>query len=187
MRSCCGSPNPVLPVEVSRCPQCDTKGFAVECLTVKASLTESALRSVREGPYRSGRSCRRARVLERMNLVGKLLPDGAVPTLGPDATGVGHVFWYTVESPTLSLRELCSVQDWFIRYQLNAVPGVVEVASVGGHEQQYQIEVEHNVAPVIDAIKNSVAATANRMNRAIRLASSWRTGHKTHVSLSRLL
>ena len=72
----------------------------------------------------------RARVLERMNLVGKLLPDGAVPTLGPDATGVGHVFWYTVESPTLSLRELRSVQDWFIRYQLNAVPGVAEVASV---------------------------------------------------------
>jgi len=86
----------------------------------------------------------RARVLERMNLVGKLLPDGAVPTLGPDATGVGHVFWYTVESPTLSLRELRSVQDWFIRYQLNAVPGVAEVASVGGHVQQYQIEVDPN-------------------------------------------
>ena len=70
----------------------------------------------------------RARVLERMNLVGKILPQGVVPTLGPDATGVGHVFWYTLESPTLSLRELRSLQDWFVRYQLNAVPGVAFAA-----------------------------------------------------------
>ena len=86
----------------------------------------------------------RARVLERMSLVTKSLPAGVVPTLGPDATGVGHVFWYTVESPTLSLRDLRSLQDWFIRYQLNAVPGVAEVASVGGYVQQYQIDVDPN-------------------------------------------
>lgn len=86
----------------------------------------------------------RARVLERMNLVTKLLPTGVTPTLGPDATGVGHVFWYTVESPTHSLRDLRTIQDWFIRYQLNAVPGVAEVASVGGHVQQYQIDVDPN-------------------------------------------
>jgi Cu(I)/Ag(I) efflux system membrane protein CusA/SilA len=86
----------------------------------------------------------RARVLERMNLVSKLLPTGVVPTLGPDATGVGHVFWYTVESPTHSLRDLRSLQDWFIRYQLNGVPGVAEVASVGGRVQQYQIDVDPN-------------------------------------------
>src|SRR6187401_822907 len=60
----------------------------------------------------------RTRVLERMSLVTKNLPAGVTPTLGPDATGVGHVFWYTVESPTLSLRELRTLQDWFIRYQL---------------------------------------------------------------------
>jgi Cu(I)/Ag(I) efflux system membrane protein CusA/SilA len=66
------------------------------------------------------------------------------PTLGPDATGVGHVFWYTLESQTHSLRELRTLQDWFIRYQLNAVPGVAEVASVGGHVQQYQIDVDPN-------------------------------------------
>ena len=59
----------------------------------------------------------RSRVLERMSLVTKALPAGVVPTLGPDATGVGHVFWYTVESPSHSLRELRSLQDWFIRYQ----------------------------------------------------------------------
>ena len=86
----------------------------------------------------------RARVLERMSLVTKSLPAGAGPTLGPDATGVGHVFWYTVESPTLSLRDLRSLQDWFIRYQLNAVPGVAEVASVGGFVRQYQIDVDPN-------------------------------------------
>ena len=86
----------------------------------------------------------RTRVLERLNLVSKTLPAGAVPTLGPDATGVGHVFWYTVESPTHSLRDLRSLQDWFIRYQLNAVPGVAEVASVGGTVQQYQIDVDPN-------------------------------------------
>ncbi|MDQ3168518.1 MAG: CusA/CzcA family heavy metal efflux RND transporter [Acidobacteriota bacterium] len=86
----------------------------------------------------------RTRVLERLNLVTKALPESAVPVLGPDATGVGHIFWYTVESDTHSLRELRSTQDWFIRYQLNAVPGVAEVASVGGHIQQYQIDVDPN-------------------------------------------
>jgi Cu(I)/Ag(I) efflux system membrane protein CusA/SilA len=86
----------------------------------------------------------RTRVLERMSLVTKSLPTGVTPTLGPDATGVGHVFWYTVESPTHSLRELRTLQDWFIRYQLNAVSGVAEVASVGGHVQQYQVDVDPN-------------------------------------------
>ena len=84
----------------------------------------------------------RSRVLERLSLVSTQMPEGAVPTLGPDATGVGHVFWYTVESESLSLRELRTLQDWFIRYQLNAVPGVAEVASVGGHVQQYQIDID---------------------------------------------
>jgi Cu(I)/Ag(I) efflux system membrane protein CusA/SilA len=105
----------------------------------------------------------RARVLERMSLVTKNLPAGVAPTLGPDATGVGHVFWYTVESPTLSLRDLRSLQDWFIRYQLNAVPGVAEVASVGGLVQQYQIDVDPNrlrtynlpLSTVVAAVRDS--------------------------------
>src|SRR5690242_11480105 len=84
----------------------------------------------------------RSRVLERMNLLASRLPAGVVPTLGPDATGVGHVFWYTVEGDGRSLRELRSIQDWFVRYQLNAVPGVAEVASIGGTVQQYQIDVD---------------------------------------------
>jgi Cu(I)/Ag(I) efflux system membrane protein CusA/SilA len=105
----------------------------------------------------------RSRVLERMGLLTRALPAGVVPTLGPDATGVGHVFWYTVESPTHSLRELRSIQDWFIRYQLNSVPGVAEVASVGGHVQQYQIDVDPNrlraynvrLSAVVSAVRES--------------------------------
>jgi Cu(I)/Ag(I) efflux system membrane protein CusA/SilA len=105
----------------------------------------------------------RTRVLERMSLVAKSLPAGVVPTLGPDATGVGHVFWYTVESPTHTLRDLRTLQDWFIRYQLNAVPGVAEVASVGGHVQQYQVDVDPNrlrtynlpLSAVVSAVRES--------------------------------
>src|SRR5262249_17125400 len=84
----------------------------------------------------------RTRVLEGLNVLAKSLPQGVVPTLGPDATGVGHVFWYTVEGEGYSLRDLRALQDWFIRYQLNAVPGVAEVASVGGVVRQYQIDVD---------------------------------------------
>lgn len=105
----------------------------------------------------------RTRVLERLNLVSKQMPPGVVPTLGPDATGVGHVFWYTVEGAGHDLRELRALQDWFIRYQLNSVPGVAEVASVGGEVQQYQIDVDPNrlrtyglpLSRVVDAVMRS--------------------------------
>src|SRR5438477_4123103 len=83
----------------------------------------------------------RTRVLERLNLASSFLPSGVVPTLGPDATGVGQVFWYTVEGP-YDPGTLRSLQDWFIRYQLNSVPGVAEVASIGGFVRQYQIDVD---------------------------------------------
>ena len=106
----------------------------------------------------------RTRVLERMSLVGKTLPTGVVPTLGPDATGVGHVFWYTVESPTLSLRDLRTLQDWFIRYQLNAVPGVAEVASVGGYVQQYQIDVDPNRLRTYNLPLSAVVAAVRESN-----------------------
>src|SRR5690242_13204123 len=83
----------------------------------------------------------RTRVLERLNLASSFLPPGVVPTLGPDATGVGQVFWYTVDGP-YDPGTLRSLQDWFIRYQLNSVPGVAEVASIGGFVRQYQIDVD---------------------------------------------
>jgi len=83
----------------------------------------------------------RTRVLERLDLASSFLPSGVVPTLGPDATGVGQVFWYTVDGP-YDPATLRSLQDWFIRYQLNAVPGVAEVASIGGFVRQYQVDVD---------------------------------------------
>jgi len=107
----------------------------------------------------------RTRVLERLSLVTTQLPPGVVPTLGPDATGVGHVFWYTVESDRHTLTELRGLQDWFIKYQLNAVPGVAEVASVGGKVRQYQINVDPDrlrgyglsISDVVRAVKSSNA------------------------------
>lgn len=105
----------------------------------------------------------RTRVLERLNLVAKQLPEGVVPTLGPDASGVGQVFWYTLESDGHSLRDLRTIQDWFVRYQLNSVPGVAEVASVGGYVQQYQINIDPNklrglnipLSMVVEAVRKS--------------------------------
>jgi len=84
----------------------------------------------------------RSRVLEYMNGLRQQLPAGVEPTLGPDATGVGWVFQYTLESDSLDLAELRTLQDWYIRYQLVSVPGVSEVASVGGFTKQYQVEVD---------------------------------------------
>src|SRR5438552_2542402 len=72
----------------------------------------------------------RTRVLERLNLVAKQLPEGVTPTLGPDATGVGQVFWYTLESDQTNLRDLRTLQDWFVRYQLNSVPGVADIENI---------------------------------------------------------
>ena len=120
----------------------------------------------------------RARVLERLSLVGRALPAGVVPTLGPDATGVGHVFWYTLDSPTHSLRELRSLQDWFVRYQLNAVPGVAEVASVGGHVQQYQVDVDPNRLrsygiPLRDVVAAVSASNLNVGGNVLESNGAW--------------
>lgn len=79
----------------------------------------------------------RTRVLERLNYAASLLPPGVVPTLGPDGTGVGHVFWYTIEGKGYDLEQLRTLQDWFVRYQLNTVQGVAEVASIGGLVREY--------------------------------------------------
>jgi Cu(I)/Ag(I) efflux system membrane protein CusA/SilA len=83
----------------------------------------------------------RSRVIERMNVAQQRLPAGVTPVIGPDATALGQVFWYTVEAEGFDLAELRSVQDWYLRYQLNAVEGVSEVASIGGFVKQYQIDV----------------------------------------------
>jgi Cu(I)/Ag(I) efflux system membrane protein CusA/SilA len=120
----------------------------------------------------------RTRVLERLSLVATQLPSGVVPVLGPDATGVGHVFWYTLESDRHSLTELRSVQDWFVRYQLNAVPGVAEVASVGGHVRQYQVNIDPDRlrgygVSVGDVVRAVQAGNANVGGNVLEANGAW--------------
>jgi Cu(I)/Ag(I) efflux system membrane protein CusA/SilA len=88
----------------------------------------------------------RTRVLEYLNFIRGKLPAGVNPALGPDATGVGWVYEYVVEDPTgkHDLAQLRSIQDWYLRYQLQTVPGVAEVASIGGFVKQYQVVVDPN-------------------------------------------
>jgi len=84
----------------------------------------------------------RSRVLESLNFVQGRLPDGVSPQIGPDATGVGWVYEYSLTSDRHDLAQLRSLQDWYLRYELMALDGVAEVASVGGFVKQYQIEVD---------------------------------------------
>src|ERR1044072_6632700 len=120
----------------------------------------------------------RTRVLERLNLDTAQLPQGVVPTLGPDATGVGQIFWYTLESDQMNLRDLRTLQDWFVRYQLNSVPGVAEVASVGGYVQPYQVDVDPNkpraynlpLSTVVEAVERS---NTNVGGNVVEQAGQW--------------
>ena len=87
----------------------------------------------------------RSRVLEYLNYVAGRLPQGITPTLGPDATGVGWVYEYVLDGgDQVDLQQLRSIQDWYLRYELMSVPGVAEVASIGGYVKQYQVEVDPN-------------------------------------------
>lgn len=86
----------------------------------------------------------RSRVLESLNYVSGRLPQGVTPSLGPDATGVGWVYEYILVSDRHDLAQLRSIQDWFLRYELASVPGVAEVASVGGFVKQYQVIIDPN-------------------------------------------
>ena len=112
----------------------------------------------------------RSRVLERLNYLGSALPAGVEPKLGPDATGLGWVYEYYLDvDPKISpnggydLGQLRAIQDWFVRYQLNSVSGVAEVASIGGFARQYQIQVsslkmrDRNVTltQIMDAVRQS--------------------------------
>lgn len=84
----------------------------------------------------------RSRVLERLNYAQKFLPQGLTPSLGPDGTGVGHVFWYTLDAPGYNLGELRALQDWYIKFALQKVDGISEVASFGGFQKQYQVSID---------------------------------------------
>jgi len=86
----------------------------------------------------------RARVLERLSSIGNSLPEGVTPAMGPDGTGVGHILWYTLDAPGMDLGEQRAVQDWYIKFALQNVAGVSEIASFGGFQKQYQITVDPN-------------------------------------------
>jgi len=113
----------------------------------------------------------RTRVLERLNYAASLLPPGVTPTLGPDGTGVGHVYWYTIEGKGYDLEQLRTLQDWFVRYQLNTVPGVAEVASIGGFVREYQIDLDPHklwsynikVSQVMEAVQRSNKDVGGRL------------------------
>ncbi|MBS1650630.1 MAG: efflux RND transporter permease subunit [Bacteroidetes bacterium] len=83
----------------------------------------------------------RTRVMERLSFASRLLPTGVSPTLGPDGTGVGHIFWYTLEAKDWDLGELRTLQDWYVKFALQNVSGVSEVASFGGQQKQYQVNI----------------------------------------------
>ena len=107
----------------------------------------------------------RSRVLEYLNSAGAVLPEGVRPQLGPDATGVGWVFQYAVEGTGYSLDQLRSIQDWYLRYGLQQVPGVAEVASVGGYVKQYQV--------TLDPVKLlGFGVTADQVIRPIRTSNA---------------
>ena len=105
----------------------------------------------------------RTRVLERLNYAQRLLPQNVVPTLGPDGTGVGHIFWYTLDTNGMDLGEQRALQDWYVKFALQTVPGVAEIASFGGFEKQYQLVLDplkmqyYNVSmmEVMNAIKSN--------------------------------
>jgi Cu(I)/Ag(I) efflux system membrane protein CusA/SilA len=118
----------------------------------------------------------RSRILEKLNsLPAGLLPDGVTPTLGPDATALGQVYWYTLEgldpdgNPTggWDLHEIRSVQDYFVKYALNATEGVSEVASVGGYVQEYQVDVDPDALKAYNISLHHVMDAVRRSNRDI--------------------
>lgn len=108
----------------------------------------------------------RSRVLEKLSVIQEQIPSGAKVTLGPDGTGVGHVYWYTVEGK-YDLGTLRAIQDWYIKLHLQGVKGVAEVASIGGYVKQYQIDVDPNKLKAynlsISDVKNAVIRSNNEV------------------------
>ena len=109
----------------------------------------------------------RERVLERLSLAETFLPAEVKPYLAPDATALGQIFWYTVEGDGYDLGRLRAIQDWFVRYQLYSVPGVAEVASVGGYPKEYQIDVDPNKLRAYGITLGELYTAVARSNSAV--------------------
>src|ERR1017187_7355356 len=106
----------------------------------------------------------RSRVLEYLSSLSGQLPKGVTPSLGPDATGVGWAFMYSINSTNRNLADLRSIQDWYLKYQLTAVPGVSEVASIGGFVKQYQVTVDPTKLRAYNLSLNEVSRAIERSN-----------------------
>src|SRR5512144_1519036 len=106
----------------------------------------------------------RSRVLEYLSGLSAQLPRNVTPTLGPDATGVGWAFMYSINSTNRDLAELRYMQDWYLRYQLASVEGVSEVASVGGFVKQYQVTVDPARLRAYNLSISEVAMAVKRSN-----------------------
>lgn len=118
----------------------------------------------------------RSRILEKLNsLPSNLLPDGVNPALGPDATGLGQIFWYTLEGRDENgnvtggwdLQELRSIQDYYVKYALSSASGVSEVASIGGYVQEYQIDVDPELMKQYNIGLHHVVNAVKKSNRDI--------------------
>lgn len=108
----------------------------------------------------------RSRVLEKLATVQSSLPKGTTLQLGPDGTGVGHVYWYTVEG-TFDLGTLRAIQDWYIKLNLQGVPGVAEVASIGGYVKQYQVDVDPAKMKAYGVTLNDIRNAVMRSNNDV--------------------
>lgn len=108
----------------------------------------------------------RSRLLEKLNIAQQLLPAGIMPGLGPDATALGQVYWYTLEASQggFDRMELRSIQDWYVRYALQAIPGVSQVASVGGYVREYQIDVDPDAMRAHDVKLQEIFMAVERAN-----------------------
>lgn len=109
----------------------------------------------------------RTRVQERLGAAQARLPVGVTATIGPDGTGVGHIYWYTIDGSGYDLGMLRSLQDWFIRYKLAAVDGVAEVASIGGFVRQYQVDVDPERMRAYGVDFDRVIAAVQRSNNEV--------------------
>jgi Cu(I)/Ag(I) efflux system membrane protein CusA/SilA len=109
----------------------------------------------------------RSRVLEYLNFVSGRLPEGVNPALGPDATGVGWVYEYILESDRHDLSQLRSIQDWYLRYELTSVTGVAEVASIGGFVKQYQVIVDPNKLVAFNIPLQKIRMAIQRSNNDV--------------------
>ncbi len=109
----------------------------------------------------------RERVLERLSIAATFLPQGVAPYLAPDATALGQIFWYTVEGEGQDLGRLRAIQDWYVRYQLYSIPGVAEVASVGGFPIEYQVDIDPGKLRAYDVTLGEVYSAVARSNSSV--------------------